>query len=189
MERNHVAKNTQYKAYDFIKSDCYRYTCKSDLFSVFKLYMQNSVFRWQVAFRMCKASGIKKVIGLFMWRMNRQRKKIQIPRSTQIGYGFYIAHEGYIVISSTATIGNNCNISQFCTIGTNAGRAANIGNNVYIGPNSCIVENVTIEDNVTIGAGSVVTKDVPKNATVAGNYAKVLNFDNPGRFILNRWEM
>ena len=39
----------------------------------------------------------------------------------------------------------------------------------------------------TIGAGSVVTKDIPSNATAAGNYAKVLNFNNPGRYVENRW--
>lgn len=37
-----------------------------------------------------------------------------------------------------------------------------------------------------IGAGSVVTKDIPDNATAVENYAKVINYDNPGRYILNR---
>ena len=51
----------------------------------------------------------------------------------------------------------------------------------------CIVENVKIGNNVTIGAGSVVTKDIPDNATAVGNYAKVINYNNPGRYIKNRW--
>ena len=42
---------------------------------------------------------------------------------------------------------------------------------------------------VVIGAGSVVCKNLPENATVAGNYAKVLNFNNPGRYIENRWNI
>ena len=80
------------------------------------------------------------------------------------------------------------NLSQFTTIGANKGReAAEIGDNVYIGPNVCIIENVKIGDNVTIGAGSVVTKDIPENATAAGNYAKVLNTNNPGLLVNNRW--
>lgn len=70
---------------------------------------------------------------------------------------------------------------------SNEGRAAVIGDNVYIGPNTCIVEDVNIGNNATIGAGSVVTKDIPSNATAAGNYAKVLNFNNPGRYVENRW--
>lgn len=78
-------------------------------------------------------------------------------------------------------------MSQFTTIGSNTGSAAVIGDNTYIGPNVCIVEHVHIGKNVTIGAGSVVTKDIPDNATAAGNYAKVLNYHNPGRFVKNRW--
>ena len=63
-----------------------------------------------------------------------------------------------------------------------------IGDNVYIGPSVCIVEQVNIGDNVTIGAGSVVTKDIPDNATAVGNYAKVINYKDPAIFIKNRWE-
>ena len=48
---------------------------------------------------------------------------------------------------------------------------------------------VKIGNNVTIGAGSVVTKDIPDNATAAGNYAKVINYRDPGRFVNNRWDM
>ena len=114
---------------------------------------------------------------------------IQIPLETKIGYGFYIGHGGPVIINGTTIIGNNCNISQFTTIGANEGKAAVIRDNVYIGPNVCIVEDVLIKDNVTIGAGSVVCKDLPENATVAGNYAKVLNFNNPGRYIENRWNI
>lgn len=69
------------------------------------------------------------------------------------------------------------------------GKAAVIGDNVYIGPNVCVVEDVIIGDNVTIGAGSVVTKDIPSNATAVGNYAKVINYNNPGRFINNQWKI
>lgn len=117
------------------------------------------------------------------------KNHIQIPLETKIGYGFYIGHGGPVIINGTAIIGNNCNISQFTTIGANEGKAAVIRDNVYIGPNVCIVEDVLIKDNVTIGAGSVVCKNLPENATVAGNYAKVLNFNNPGRYIENRWNI
>lgn len=39
-----------------------------------------------------------------------------------------------------------------------------------------------------IGAGSVVTHDIPDNATAAGNYAKVLNYNRPGKYVENRWD-
>ena len=108
-------------------------------------------------------------------------------RKTKIGYGLYIGHGGPVIINPTAVIGNNCNLSQFVTIGAIDGNAAEIGDNVYIGPNCCLIENVRIGNNVTIGSGSVVTHDIPDNATVAGNYAKVLNYDRPGKYVENRW--
>ena len=45
-----------------------------------------------------------------------------------------------------------------------------------IGSGSTILANVTIGENAIVGAGSVVTRDVPANAIVAGNPAKVLRF-------------
>jgi acetyltransferase-like isoleucine patch superfamily enzyme len=41
-----------------------------------------------------------------------------------------------------------------------------------IGSNSTILGNVTIGENAIVGAGSVVTKDVPPNVIVAGNPAR-----------------
>lgn len=108
---------------------------------------------------------------------------IDIPYNTKIGGGLYLGHGMNIVINDGTIIGKNANISHFVNIGTNHNTPAIIGDNVYIGPMTCIVEDVKIGDNVTIGAGSVVTKDIPDNATVAGVPAKVLNFDNPGRYI------
>jgi acetyltransferase-like isoleucine patch superfamily enzyme len=43
-----------------------------------------------------------------------------------------------------------------------------------IGSGSTILSRVTIGENAMVGAGSVVTKDVPPNAIVAGNPAKLL---------------
>ena len=50
----------------------------------------------------------------------------------------------------------------------------NIGKNVSIGSNATILGNVTIEDDSIIGAGSVVTKDVPSTQIWAGNPAKLI---------------
>jgi acetyltransferase-like isoleucine patch superfamily enzyme len=45
-----------------------------------------------------------------------------------------------------------------------------------IGSGSTILANVVIGEKAIVGAGSVVTKDVPPNAIVAGNPAKVLRY-------------
>ena len=49
-----------------------------------------------------------------------------------------------------------------------------IGNNVWIGANCVILPGVTIGDNVVIGAGSVVTKDIPANVVAVGNPCRQL---------------
>ena len=48
-----------------------------------------------------------------------------------------------------------------------------IGNNVWIGANATILPGVTIGDNTVIGAGSVVTKDIPANCIAVGVPAKI----------------
>lgn len=49
-----------------------------------------------------------------------------------------------------------------------------IGDDVWIGGGAIILPGVTIGSNVIVGAGSVVTKDVPNNVVVAGNPAKII---------------
>ena len=51
-----------------------------------------------------------------------------------------------------------------------------IGDNVWIGGSVCVMPGVTIGNNAVIGAGSVVTKDIPENAIAVGNPARVLRY-------------
>ena len=49
-----------------------------------------------------------------------------------------------------------------------------IGKNCWLGANVVVLPGVTIGDNSVIGAGSVVTKDIPANVVAVGNPCKVL---------------
>ena len=49
-----------------------------------------------------------------------------------------------------------------------------IGDSVWIGGSATILPGVTIGNNVVIGAGAVVTKDIPDNVVVGGNPARIL---------------
>ena len=50
----------------------------------------------------------------------------------------------------------------------------NIGRRVWVGAGATILPGVTIGDNSVVGAGSVVTKDVPADTIVAGNPARII---------------
>ena len=49
-----------------------------------------------------------------------------------------------------------------------------VGNDVWIGENATIMPGVKIGNEVIIGAGSIVTKDIPSNCIAAGNPARVI---------------
>ena len=53
------------------------------------------------------------------------------------------------------------------------GRPVAIGRNVWIGGGAILLPGVSIGDDALVGAGSVVTRDVPTAATVAGNPARI----------------
>lgn len=49
-----------------------------------------------------------------------------------------------------------------------------VGSNVWFGGNVTVLPGVTIGDNVVIGAGSVVTHDIPSNSVAVGNPCRVI---------------
>lgn len=95
--------------------------------------------------------------------------------------------QSHSFICELVTIGDNCFIGhgvmfvndKFANGGPARGDKSlwletKIGNNVSIGSNATILP-VNICDNVVIGAGAVVTKDIYKSGTYAGNPAKLIN--------------
>lgn len=56
--------------------------------------------------------------------------------------------------------------------GLESGRPVRIGANVWIGAGAILLPGVTVGDDAILGAGSIVTRDVPAGATVAGNPAR-----------------
>lgn len=109
-----------------------------------------------------------------------------------IGDNFYANFNFTIVDDYTVTIGDNVLIAPNVTISVTghpvhhelrkAGEMfsfpVTIGNNVWIGSNVVINPGITIGDNSVIGAGSVVTKDIPPDVVAVGVPCKVIRSIN-----------
>jgi maltose O-acetyltransferase len=117
-----------------------------------------------------------------------------------VGSNFYCNFDCIILDSAPVTIGDNCLLAPGVHIYTDThpidpqfrknclqqdppdgvyfelAKSVTIGHTCWIGGRSIICPGVTIGDNVVIGAGSVVTKDVPSNVVVGGNPAMIIRY-------------
>ena len=146
-------------------------------------------------FNVSRPSEVEKRLALIPQIFNVTGKVfIQQPiilargKTVTIGNGTWINSGLTLIDDYKINIGEGCIIATNVTIATcghpidpevRAKGAmyafpVNIGNNVWIGANVTILPGVTIGDNSVIGAGSVVTKDVPANVVAAGNPCRVL---------------
>jgi len=105
-----------------------------------------------------------------------------------IGDNFYANTNCTILDCAKVTIGNNVLIGPNVSLytpnhafdaderkeGYERSLPIHIGDNVWIGGSVTIVPGVTIGDNTIIGAGSVVTKDIPSNVIAAGVPCRVI---------------
>lgn len=98
---------------------------------------------------------------------------------TAEGGAFYF-HHPFSTFINAKYVGYGCTFRNNITIGNKTVNGALISptlvGGVDVGVNSCVIGAVTVGKNAVIGAGSVVVKDVPENAIVAGNPSRIIKY-------------
>lgn len=106
----------------------------------------------------------------------------------EVGESFFANYNCMIIDVAKVKIGDNCQLAPNVSIYTAGhpvhpdsrnslyeyGIGVTIGDNVWIGGNTVILPGVHIGSNTVIGAGSVVTKDIPDWVIAAGNPCRVI---------------
>ncbi len=135
---------------------------------------------------MMKLKRIKTIIAFMLMGLPTSARTKLLRWGGNVGKNIFLG-EGVIIDTirpDLLTIGDNTLITARCMILTHFYKNGNfyygdvkIGSGCFIGMNTIIANSVTIGDNSVIGAGSIVTKDIPENEVWAGN---------PARFIKKR---
>ncbi len=169
---------------ELLDSDYRRYSSNMSLLGHFQTYMMKPGYVWSRHYRrLCYLKENNHRILSFFARLKFHsvsvKYGIDIPSSIKpIGSGFMIDHFSCIVIHTDAVIGKDVTIRQGCCVGTNGRGVPVIEDGVDIGSGAVIIGPITVGKNAKIGANAVVTHDVPANAVVAGNPARVIRIDN-----------
>ncbi|MEU8900061.1 sugar O-acetyltransferase [Nocardia sp. NPDC048505] len=107
----------------------------------------------------------------------------------EIGANSFLNYDAILLDCAPITIGDDCSIGPRCQLLTalhpmtdhearrqrwESAAPITIGNNAWFGGGVIVCPGVTIGDNVVVGAGSVVTRDLPDQVFAAGNPARVI---------------
>jgi len=151
------------------------------LYRVFDRFLRNhedfKVRRMKRSFKSC---GERVYISpkCFIW----SEDCLEVGNDVCIHAFTYIFAVGGVKIGNGAMISSNCSITSITHPIESAKRFAEeeitkpviIGKNTWLGMGVVLLPGITIGDDSIVGAGSVVTKDVPPKSIVVGNPAKVL---------------
>lgn len=109
-------------------------------------------------------------------------------KNIEVGKNFFANYNCTILDVAKVKIGDNCQMAPNVAIYTAGhpihpatrnslyeyGKPVTIGDNVWIGGNTVLCPGVHVGSNVVIGAGSIVTKDLPDWCIAAGNPCRVI---------------
>lgn len=146
------------------------------------------------------------LVGCFRFlRLKTQNLNLKVGKEFYCGRGCFVSRKNNIIIGDFFYMGNYCHLGANAKIGNDvlfasfvslvggdhqidhikgpirkSGRdnlkTITIEDDVWIGHGAILLHGVTIGKGAVVAAGSVVTKDVEKNAIVGGNPAKLIRY-------------
>jgi serine O-acetyltransferase len=157
------------QAYKALIADAYRVTrspAKTPPDVALAIASTSRAFRSVAYYR---ASGPReKLAAMILRRFFPGLPTIELHDTPTIGPGLVIMH-GQATVVHAARIGEDCTIYQQVTVGVGRGGFPVIGDRVDLCAGAIVIGGVTIGDDAIIGAGAVITNDVPDRAIVVGS--------------------
>lgn len=109
-------------------------------------------------------------------------KHVHFGKNVYANFGFTLVDDTHIYVGDGTMFGPNCVIAtaghpidpELREKQLQYNIPVHIGKNCWLGAGVLVMPGVTIGDNTVIGAGSVVTKDIPSNVVAVGNPCRVL---------------
>jgi serine O-acetyltransferase len=135
---------------------------------------------WRVSNWLWRCS--RRDFALLMQSESSDALQVSIHPSASIGTSVFLDHATGIVVGAFVTIGDEVTIMQNVTIARKVEiphRAPRIGRGVLLSTGATVLGDVGIGDFAKIGAGSVVTSDVPAGCTAVGVPALLTNCPEP----------
>jgi len=103
---------------------------------------------------------------------------VEIHPAAEIGKRLFVDHGNGVVVGETADIGDDVLMYHGVTLGGKSMREEKrhptVEDCVTLGANATLLGDITIGEGTTVGAGAVVSEDVPPEVTVAGNPAEIV---------------
>jgi serine O-acetyltransferase len=122
-------------------------------------------------------------LALLLQSASSEQLQVSIHPSASIGTSVFLDHATGIIVGALVSIGDEVTIYQNVTIGRtegDPGRAPKIGRGVLLSNGATILGDVSVGDRAKVGAGSVVTSDVPAGCTAVGVPARLTNCPESG---------
>lgn len=124
-------------------------------------------------------------VHVWGWFTVANKKNVKLGRGCSINQGVFILGRDDIAIGNNVTLSARC---MLLDAGLDVGGLLDSGqhvrkhtksfihieDNVWIGAGAIILAGITVHKNSIVGAGSIVTRDVPEGVVVAGNPARII---------------